>query len=256
MGTRLSLLLVGSLLAGTAGTAIAADISLCADAWCPYNCNAGSGRPGFAVEIAREAFAANGLSVTYQVLNWARCVEDARSGRFNGIIGAIHADAPDFIFPAQPVGMSGEGYAVRKGDNFRFTGEQSLNGRVLGVIRNYSFGGAVGAYLAAHGSDSTRVEFVSGDGALAKNLAKLLTGRVDVVLDDDNVLHNAVADLGLEDRVSLQQGSEVTPVFIAFSPVKPRSRAFARMLDSGIARLRASGRLADIMAEYHVPDGF
>lgn len=252
---RLLLLMLGSWLAGAVAPAAAADIALCADVWCPYNCDPASGRPGFAVDIAREVFAASGLRVTYQVVNWARCIEDARSGRYTGIIGAIRGDAPDFIFPALPIGMSSDGFAVRRGDDFQFAGEQSFDGRVLGVTRSYSFDGAVGAYLVAHGNDVSRVAFVSGNGALTKNLAKLLTGRVDVVLDDENVLRNTIADLGLEDKVVLRQETSATPVFIAFSPADSRSKALARTLDLGIARLRASRRLADILAAYHVLDG-
>ena len=84
-------LIVCGLIGSTGGRC--AEISLCADAWCPYNCVPGSSRPGMAVEIAQDIFGAAGDQVVYQELNWARCVEDARSGRFTGIIGAIPSDA-------------------------------------------------------------------------------------------------------------------------------------------------------------------
>jgi polar amino acid transport system substrate-binding protein len=230
----------------------AARIALCADVWCPYNCDPGSDRPGFAVEIARAVFGPAGYAVDYQEMSWARCVEDARAGRFAGIIGAIRKDAPDFTFPSLPVGVSGDAYAVRAGDPFHFDGERSLDGRVLGVVRDYNFSGLVGAYIAAHHDDGSRVEFVSGSGALAKNLAKLMIDRVDVVLDDENVLLTAIDQMKLSGRVRLERGPNVTPVFIAFSPREPQRARLAALLDSGIAALQASGGLAQIMARYHV----
>jgi polar amino acid transport system substrate-binding protein len=207
-----------------------------------------------AVEIAQAVFGPAGYHVDYQEVNWARCVEDARAGRFSGIIGAIPSDAPDFTFPALAIGISGDAYAVRKGDRFRFTGAPSLQGRVLGVIRSYSFNGPIGAYIAAHENDGSKIEFVSGDGALAKNLDKLVAGRVDVVLDDRNVMLNQIEQLGLNDRVTVVDGDNVAPVFIAFSPRAPEPVKLAHLLDDGIARLRASGRLAAILARYHMQD--
>ncbi len=247
------LLTAGLLLAGEA-VGKAAEISLCADVWCPYNCAPGSDRPGVAVDIAKAVFGPAGYHVNYQELNWARCVEDARSGRFSGIIGAIPSDAPDFTFPAEPIGISGDAYAVRKGDNFRFTGNASLQGRVLGVIRSYSFSGPIGKYIAAHANDGSKIEFVSGDGALVKNLEKLVAGRVDVVLDDKNVMLNQIESLGLKDRVTVVDGVHLTPIFIAISPRAPDPLKLATIFDDGVARLRASGRLAEILARYNMQD--
>jgi polar amino acid transport system substrate-binding protein len=206
-----------------------------------------------AVEIAQEIFGAAGDHVDYQEVNWARCIEDARAGRFTGIIGAIPSDAPDFTFPKVPIGLSGDAYAVRNGDNFTFDGTASMNGRVLGVVRSYTFSGPIGAYISAHATDG-KVEFVSGDGALKKNLDKLVAGRVDVVLDDKNVMLNAIDEYGLKDRLRVIDGLNLTPVYIAFSPLAPEPGKLADILDAGIRRLRASGRLAHILARYNVQD--
>jgi polar amino acid transport system substrate-binding protein len=251
---RLVVSWLGVWLTCLAGPAACATITLCGDVWCPYNCVPASDHPGFAVEIAQEALTGAGYRVEYQAAGWARCIEDARGGRINGIIGAIPQDAPDFIFPTQPVGISTDGYAVRRGDDFRFTGARSLEGRVLGMVRSYHYNGEIGDYVARHGNDSSRIEYVSGNDALAKNLAKLLAGRVDVILDDGNVLHHAIATMGLEGQVRIDDGQNPAPVFIAFSPT-PQGKRLAKLLDQGIAALRARGRLAQIMASYHVTNG-
>ncbi len=255
MWSRPLALLVCAWLTCAAGRSAGEEISLCADVWCPYNCKAGAARPGFAVEIAQKVFAGSGFRVTYHTLNWARCIEEARAGRFAGIIGAIPSDAPGFTFPAQPIGISRDGYAVRRGDPFQANDMHALDGRVLGTTSSYSFGGTIGSYIAAHARDSGRIEFVSGEDALRKNLAKLLARRVDVVLDDENVLGNAAAELGLNDRVTILRGPDADPVFIAFSPTLANRQALAARLDAGIIRLRRSGELATILAGYHLRNG-
>jgi hypothetical protein len=43
-------------------------------------------------------------------------------------------------------------------------------------------------------------------------------------------------------------------VFIAFSSANPRSREWGALLDRGIAELRVSGRLGEILAAYGIED--
>lgn len=45
-----------------------------------------------------------------------------------------------------------------------------------------------------------------------------------------------------------------TENFIAFSPVNPKSREYAAILDRGMAEMRASGRLRQILQRYGVKD--
>src|SRR5688572_12634344 len=90
-----------------AGASARADtVALRADEWCPYNCAPESDRPGYAVEIAREVFAAAGRTLDYDILTCTRSVEDARTGRYAGVIGALVEDASGFVFPAEPVGAT------------------------------------------------------------------------------------------------------------------------------------------------------
>ncbi len=229
-------------------------VVLRSDLWCPYNCAPGTDRPGYAVEIAQAVFGAAGYDVDYQLLNWARSVEDARVGRADGVIGAFATDVPGFVVPHEPIGLSSAAFAVRRGVAFHYTGPHALDGRVLGVVATYEFAGALGAYVREVRADRTRVQYMAGDGALAKNLFKLLAGRLDVVLDDAYVLSTTIAELGLGDRVTFSREGEAMPVYIAFSPVNPDSPHLAAILSEGIARLRASGRLAAILARYGVRD--
>jgi polar amino acid transport system substrate-binding protein len=247
-------ILLAALLAWSAPTPGHADtITLRADEWCPYNCAPASERPGYAVEVVREVFAQAGHRIDYGLLSWTRSIEDARDGRYDGIIGAIPADAPDFVFPRESIGASGEGYAVRRGTAFRFEGPESFTGKMLGAVSGYAFAGPIGAYVEAHKDDRSRIQLTSGDDALAQNLRKLVAGRLDIVVDDANVLAHAVA-AGLGERVVIADRGAPAEIYVAFSPACPKADAYAAVLSEGTARLRASGRLAEILAHYDMKD--
>lgn len=232
----------------------AGSISLRADQWCPYNCTPDAERPGYVVEIARQAFAPAQIQVDYALLNWARSIEDARAGHFDGIIGALQADAPDFVFPSEPVGMTTDGFAVRKGTAFHVDGPKSFDGKVIGAIISYAYTSEVQSYIESNKDDRSKVQLTSGEDALAQNLKKLAAGRLDIVVDDANVLARAIKLAGLEDRLTIADHGTPVPIYIAFSPASPKARDYAALLTAGILRMRASGQLADILARYDVAD--
>lgn len=232
----------------------AESVTLRADQWCPYNCAPDAERPGYVIEIARQVFAPAHMQVDYALLNWARSIEDARAGHYDGIIGALHADAPDFVFPSEPVGQTTDGFAVRKGTVFHVDGPRSFDGKVIGAISSYAYTGEVQSYIEANKDDRSKVQLTSGDDALAQNLKKLAAGRLDIVVDDANVLARTIKLAGLDDRLTIADRGAPVPIYIAFSPTSPRAQDYAALLTAGIVRMRASGQLADILARYDVAD--
>ncbi len=229
-------------------------VVLRSDLWCPYNCVPGSDRPGYVIEIAQIVFGEAGYDVDYQLLSWSRSIEETRQGRADAVIGAYATDVPGFVIPGEPIGLSNAGFVVRRGVPFAYVGAHSLDGRVLGVVATYEFAGALGDYLRAIRGDRTRIQYMSGDRALAKNLLKLLAGRLDVVLDDSHVLNQAIDELQLGDQLILSKDPLSVPVYVAFSPANPLSPLLAVIFSDGVARLRASGRLSAILARYGLAD--
>ena len=229
-------------------------VTLRSDLWCPYNCTPNSDHPGYAVEIAQAVFNDAGYDVDYQLLNRARSIEEVRQGHADGLIGAHATELPGFVIPGEPIGCSSAGFAARRGAGFRYTGPQSLDGMVVGMVATYTFSGALGDYLDRLHGDKSRMQRISSDQALAKNLLKLIGGRVDVVIDDSQVLERLIDELQLGDRVTASRNSTRVPVYIAFSPANPASPELAEILRAGTARLRKSGQLAAILARYGLRD--
>ena len=252
MGCRL-LLVITALVLCLAGPAAARDIVLLADAWCPYNCDPASDHPGYGVEIMRQALLPAGLTVVYRTVNWTRSVEEVRVGHADAVIGMTKDEVRGFVFPEEPIGESALGFVVRSDSGFHYAGPQSLDGQVIGVAAGYVFGGPAGDYLRQYQADRARVQTVPGDDALALNLRKLKAGRIDLVVDDANVLNHALASAGPHTGLKFAAAVDATPVYIAFSPVAADSHELCALLDSGIRRMRASGELARILARYDVP---
>lgn len=245
------------LLAGTALAALPARadvITLRADEWCPYNCAEDSDKPGYGIELAKEIFAKAGHTVEYKTMAWARALEEGRKGSIVAVIGADKTEASDFVFPNQPVAVIDNTFVVKKGNAWKYAGPASLEKLKLGAIQGYSYAGEVGTYMTTNAKNAARVDMVGGDNALEMNLKKLAAGRVDATVDAKPVLAYKLLKLNLADKVEFAGSVDPSEIYIAFSPANPKSKDYAAILEKGIAELRASGRLKQILDGYGVTD--
>jgi polar amino acid transport system substrate-binding protein len=251
--TRSILLALAFAIAVSAPTA-AATLTIVADEWCPYNCAPGSDKPGYMIEIARRVLGDAGHEIDYRNMPWSRAIEEARAGRFDAIVGAAQGDAPDFVFPEHRLGISANVFVVKRDSAWRFDGLASLEGRSLGIIRDYSYGDPLDDYIAQHERDAGRIQIASGDTALDTNFRKLEAGRIDVLVEDRNVVEQFLVGSGQAERFEIVGDLGDDDLFIAFSPATEGADELARLLGEGVQQLRASGELAAILARYAVRD--
>lgn len=232
----------------------AETLSLRADVWCPYTCDPKSDHPGFMIEIAKEIFGPAGITIDYQNLNWARAITEARDGKISGIVGAAHADAPDFIFPKMPSGLNSNFFWATKGSSFSYKNSASLEGMKIGVINSYSYGDEIDKPVS---EKNPSYIVVSGEDALMKMIKMTQAGRLNAFVENPFVLGYL-----LKDNPHLQ--NEFVPVsknvvldqqlFIAFSPKKKDSQRFAEMMTKGMVQLRKNGKLKKILEKYGLKD--
>lgn len=234
--------------------AAAATVTLRADVWYPMNGEPGSDKPGYMVEIAQAAFKTGGHSVDYATLPWERTLKMVREGQFDCAIGAYKEDAPDFVYPDEPLGMDQSFFWVKRDDAWRFQGHDSLKGRSLGLVGGYAYDEDFSKFLEANKA-TVNVQTVNADNALEQNIKKLLAGRVQTLVESPAVMDAKLADMKLSGQ-AIPAGAltEPVPMYIACSPAKDSSKEYARLLSEGVRRLRASGELKAILEKYGLKD--
>lgn len=232
-------------------------ITIVADEWCPYNCVPGTSKPGYLIEIAQDIFKKAGHSVDYKTMNWTRSVESTRKGKYTAIASAAKGDAPDFVFPEKEQGLSRYAFYVTKGNSWRYTGVGSLKKVKLGLIQDYDYGAEVNRYIE-NNKDESLVQFATGDDALERNINKAKLGRIDVILEDEFVFLLKALEMGKADFF-VNAGYDTGPVeenmvYVAFSPSNPKSKEYAKILSDGMAEIRETGTLKNILSKYGLKD--
>lgn len=233
------------------GSVAAETISVRADQWFPVNGHPDASRPGFGIEILNEAWAAEGYRLDYKLMPWSRSLEAVRSGHHDCVIGAFATDAPDFLYPREPLAFDGAALYVSRGSNLKYDGLTSLASVRLGVIGGYSYGARFDAWLKEH-ADSASIEVMRGSDALERNIRKLLSGRLEALVESPLVMQSKMKKMNLSGQVQLLAPvSEPMPMFVACSPVRD-ARPWLDAFDQGMVQLRESGRLEAIYQRYGI----
>ena len=100
----------------------AKEVIIAADVWCPYNCEPGSDKPGYLVEIVRESFKlfGNGEKIIYKKVPWTRAMLEAQKGNLSGIIGATLSESKGLHPPKEALGRYAAEFFTHKNNKFKF----------------------------------------------------------------------------------------------------------------------------------------
>ena len=229
------------------------NIVIAADEWCPYNCIPGSDKPGYMVEIAREAFdldSSEKYNVSYKKLPWTRAIKMAQQGLIAGIIGAIESEAEGLHVPVEEQGRMYAKFFSTKGSNWQYRNISSLgeDDVTLGAISGYDYDEKIANYIEGNRS---KVYLSHGDTALPELIRVLYHSRIQVLIEDEAVFWYNVSTLGFKSDDFRVAGTTSKPqkLFIAFG-----NKMHAKILSDGVKKLRKSGRLQAILKKYNLVD--
>jgi polar amino acid transport system substrate-binding protein len=247
-------------------------VKLQADVWCPFNCKDTDKDPGYMIEIAKAAFDTIKVDVEYKNLSWNKAIDEARKGVTNGIVGSAVTDAPDFIYPAVPLGRTKNCFFTLPDSKWTFTDSESLKKVRIGVIEGYTYGEPFEAYVSAYLAEKEKdpkaknkkdmdmnslVQTVPGDQSLALNIKKLSAkpSRIDAFVEEESVLKNHLYSKGLPETTYRNAGClKPDNVSIAFGPKDPKGKEYAKLLSDTVSAMRKDGRLKKILDKYGISD--
>lgn len=222
------------------------DITILADPWCPYTCDASGANKGVFIEMAEKALPNH--KIIYKNEGWARALELVKEGKESAVAGAGGNDAKDFITSVSGEAAMENCFYAPKGSTWKYTGLDSIKTINLGVINGYAYEPKLDEYLA---SKPKNVDIYSGaDNGAAINVKKLAAKRLEAYLDDKNVIAYTAKQEGVSDKIQDAGCLGPDTGYIAFSKKNPKSAVYAKELEEGVKKLKASGEYQKIMAKY------
>ncbi len=224
-------------------------------AWMPYFNKVGHQPSGYVTELLTKIMLESGHSIIPVNFPFQRAIQGIYDGRVD-VLAGVREDDIDFqkVIPAnEEVGSNVYAFFVRKGSSWMYTGSQSLSNIRLGLISGEVYPG-LELYLSSPEAKQY-AQYLSGDDGFDRNIKKLIAGRVDAILDNENAInyfsHEFKNGSYLENAGYL---NEPEKLYIVFSKKNPHAEEYARLFSEGIKKMRANGQLASILSRYGVED--
>ena len=251
----LTLMLLRCLLLTLLSGACQADtIRIRSDEWYPMNGDPNAKHPGYMIDLAKVIFEAEGHNIDYKVMPWKRALAETRAGNSNCVVGAIKNEAPDFLYPKNNWGIDQAAIYVIKNESeknhWRYDGKlSSLIKRKTGVILGYFYGDDLNVYFKKNAGDA--FEFVSADRPLRQNIRKLLSGRINGVIETIPVMDAQLKQLGLANKIVFAGSvGKRSLLYIACGPGNKNNQKYIDLIDRIMPDLRKSGELQKILMPY------
>jgi polar amino acid transport system substrate-binding protein len=227
------------------------------DVYPPYIFNFSDKNQGFAIDVMREIFTPLGYSVDYQTVGWDRAIQMVARGYADCLPGAYaeHAKYMNVPIPKTAVGKMRIHFFCKKNSwvdkNWEYDGtEKTLSQVKIGVMAGASYGSELDPYLKQ--ADKFMVQENYGAYATRNNILKVLSGRIDVMIEDyQAVMHELKRMKLLEMIVSAgHEKNPGTPYYIFFSKKSPFYSKYTSLLETNLPKFKQSSKFKNLQERY------
>lgn len=207
--------------------------------------------PGISVEIINAVAKKLDWRITYEVMPFSRQLAVTSQGKADALMAILKTDAPDYVFPSEPVGVASNCLFSEKELTFYFPERQeSLDHYRVGVSNGFTYG-LMDDYIAENRSKNIIALAGEDDEVIQRLLMLLNEGRIDAFIEAESVVNYHLKKNNLPPLLKVVC-TPILEVFLAFSPNRPDSRARVQAFDKALKELRSIGRVATILAKYNV----
>lgn len=230
-------------------------ITLCYDHWPPVTIHASVREPrhGFMVDMARDIFLQANYAVTLREVPYARGLHDVVAGGCDVMLLMPKLSGLGVRYPRLPAMHSRNGFFVPVHSQWQYRGLASLAGLRIGNIIGYDYSSISPAFAAFIAQPAAGASIITKSGvqALPQLLSLLALGRLDLMVEDEQVARYLLRRQGLANQVKQVGAFPVSlALYPGFSNRYPSVGKLVALWDRAMQPSQISGRLMQRMADY------
>ncbi|WP_337880667.1 transporter substrate-binding domain-containing protein [Rheinheimera sp.] len=238
--------------AAPAAPEVSCQLKVGYESWEPYQFRGYDEQAnGLDIDIVNAVAKGMSCELIFSHGNWQQLLAQFRQGELDVLLGASKTPArEEFALFSEPYRNEQFQLFVRKTDADKF-GFESVAQMVaakhkVGVVSDYYYGDQVSALYA---DEQMRGQFV--ESAMSEqNLALLLDGQVDGMLEDNFVGRALLRRKGLSDEVSAHQVKlPESPIYVMFSKQKVSAEQVGAF-NQQLMQLKQSGQYQQLVGKY------
>lgn len=225
----------------------AAELNVSTSEWVPY-VSKDLPNQGLAIDIVTTALKRAGYQPTVTIQSWSRTLEGVDVGVFDLIAAAWYSPERAKHFAFSKPYLFNEIKLVKRADSeFKFKSMADLNGKLVGIIPDYAYGGEF--------ENASGLLRVPGTHVL-QNMLRVLNGEIELTLDDERVLeyeirHNMIANR--DKLMILPKPVSRNGLHIAVSRQNPKHQEIVQAFDKAIIAMQKDGTF-DRIVKAHAND--
>jgi len=204
-------------------------VTIVSDCWKPYICGSEAGKNGIAVDIFKTVFEKAGYNFEFKIVPWKRAIVDTRKGKYNAIVCATKNDAPDFIYPEEPIAAQRTCFYADKNSTWKYENIDSLSGKIIGVIGGYHYSKELDQYIEEN-DNTGKIHVAVGNNPLRSNVFMLKKQRISALIEDPLVMQHYIRQNREADLREAGCIPESVKLYIPFSPQNSKSEIYAQIL--------------------------
>lgn len=241
-------MLMASLLSASPAT-VATDVAktkvvLATWNWSPYYAeNLPDG--GAITEIVRAAFQREGYELEVKWVPWARAIEKAKEGEYDGVLGSWYTiERATYFTYSKPLLKNEIVFFKRKGETIKYNSLRDIKPYRIGVTRNS------GPHEWLKADYSGNLDLV---GSPVLNIKKLMAGRFHLIADEKagilHILNNQFPEW--KNAVeSLHPPLQVNELHIMISKTNVDHQKIINNFNRGLEKIQQDGSFQNILMKY------
>jgi polar amino acid transport system substrate-binding protein len=210
------------------------SIRLATTEWCPYTCVEKSAADNIIGRYLEAVFKQKDIDLDIESFPWSRSIQLAESGNVNGLLTAVNSEAPTLLFTTTPTDY----YQVcfyTISSNWIYAEPLNLGENRLGIIQNYGYTPEIDQYIAGN-AQQVGFEVLGGPRSTQRLLKMLVSGRVDIIVEDKLVLLREAQLAGIDLSTVRNVGcAEAQPYFLALHPEFAGAPKIIQWLNTALA---------------------
>lgn len=219
----------------------AEKITAVGDPWPPF-LDPNKANKGIITEIATAAYATQGYELEMSFVPWARAIAGVKNASFDLLLGTWHTEErTKFLMFSDPYLNNAIKFIKKKGNNYDYTGLDSLTGKSVGVVRGYGYGDEL--LTATNFKKPEAKNFIS-------NIRKLTAGRIDLTLEDEIVAKAIIAkeEPELLDKIEFTQTDySSNALHVTSGLANAKHKELIEAFNKGLAEIKKSGEYDRIL---------
>ncbi len=207
-------------------------IRLAAAEWCPYTCSTMTNK-GVVTEYVSKLLAKNNVQLEVVFLPWNRAISQAESGKLDGLLTAVHAEAPGLVF-TKVATADYRSCIMSTIETNKMLSQESLNTVIVGYTENYGYGKKIDALLAQLNEEM--IVKISGNNTTSRLIKMNKINRIQYFVEEELVTAYEANNLNI--NVTSHICGEKNPFYLAINPESENKLQLINLLDDEIANSR------------------